>query len=52
MTDEDKVKKYDAIAEWLWAAAMHGNLLQSSLAANLIRHLEIPSPDGDDPEEA
>ena len=52
MTDEEKVKKYDEITEALWNMALHGNLLQSSLSAALIRQLEIPSPDGEDPESA
>lgn len=52
MTEEEKAKKYDEIVEQLWNGALYGNLLQSTICANLIRQLDIPSPDGADPESA
>ena len=52
MTTEEKAKKYDEIARFLWEGAVNGNPLQSMLAAQYIRALEIPSPEGDDPESA
>lgn len=52
MTTEEKAKKYDQIAGFLWDSALYGNLMQSTMAANYIRALEIPSPKGDDPESA
>lgn len=52
MTEQEKAAKYDEIAEALWNMAINGNLLQSTIAANMIRQLEIESPDGADPESA
>ena len=52
MSNEEKAEKYDQIAEALWNMAAGGNLLQSTIAAAMIRQLEIHGPDGEDPESA
>jgi hypothetical protein len=52
MTDAEKAKKFDEIQNLMWSWAIHGNLLQSSIAAAVIRQVEIPGPDGEDPDYA
>jgi len=52
MTDQEKAKKYDKLRDWLWGAAMGGNMLQSTLAAALIRQHEIEGPNGEEPDYA
>jgi hypothetical protein len=52
MTTEDKAAKFDAMQLWLWNAARYGNVMQSAVAAAMIRELQIPSPEGDDPNDA
>jgi len=52
MTQGEKAEKFDAVVSRLWELAMHGSLLQSTIASVLIRELELPGPDGEDPEEA
>ena len=52
MTEAEKAAKYDEIARKLWGMALAGNLLQATVAAALIRTVEIEGPDGESPEEA
>lgn len=52
MTEPEKAAKFDQIQAALWAMATRGNLLQSTMAAALIQQLGIPSPEGDEPEQA
>ncbi len=52
MNDEEKARKFEEIQEYFWAAAAHGSIAQSALAAVLIRELNIPGPNGEDPEAA
>ncbi len=52
MTTEEKVAKFDELQQWLWDAARCGSPMQSMLASSLIRQFHIPSPEGDDPEDA
>lgn len=52
MTDKEKAEMFDKIQEHLWNMARYGHLLQSTYAAAMIRTLEIPGPNGEDPEDA
>lgn len=52
MTDAEKIKKFELIQERLWVIAKRGTMMESTLAASLIRLFEIPSPNGEDPEGA
>jgi hypothetical protein len=52
MTNDEKIKKFEEVQAALWGMALNGNLLQSTLAAGIIRQLKIESPEGDDPESA
>jgi len=52
MTQKQKAAKFDKIQKLLWDMAMHGNLLQSTMAAALIRKLKTPGSDGSDPNDA
>jgi hypothetical protein len=52
MSTEEKVAKFEQIQKTLWEMAKYGNLMQSTLAAALIRQLEIESPEGEEPESA
>ncbi len=47
MTEKDKIKKFDELQKWLWEAAVNGNMLQSTMAAAIIRQFDIESPKGD-----
>jgi hypothetical protein len=51
MTAKEKIEKYDLIVKELWNCAREGNLLQSTLAATLIRTFELEGPEGEDPGE-
>lgn len=48
----EKAEKFDTLQRALWDTALHGNVLQSTMAAALIRSFDLPSPEGDDPESA
>ena len=52
MTNEEKAAKYDDIQKELWNLARHGNVLQSTLASVIILRVDIPSPEGDEPDDA
>lgn len=52
MTEEDKVAKFDEIQKYLWDMALHGNMMQSTLGAAIIRNLSIYGPNGEDPDDA
>ena len=52
MTQAEKAAKFDAIQKHLWTTAIKGTLGQSVMAAALIRSMDIPGPDGEDPEDA
>jgi hypothetical protein len=52
MSDAEKAAKFDELQRWLWDAAKFGNLLQSTMAAALIRQFDIASPEGENAESA
>jgi hypothetical protein len=52
MTDEEKIKLFDEIQQKLWNMVIYGNPLQSVMGSTLIRTLNIPGPNGEDPDEA
>ncbi len=52
MSDEEKVKKFNEIQEYLWSQAKNGNAFASSIMSQIIRNLKIVGPNGEDPESA
>jgi len=52
MTDAEKIAMFDKIQRMLWRMAMEGNVLQSIVAAAIIREAAVQGPNGEDPEEA
>ena len=52
MSPEEKIAAFERIQKQLWDLAQEGNIGQSVFAAALIRQLEIPGPNGEDPDSA
>ena len=51
MNADEKARKYDEIVAYLWQCVVQGNLLQSTVAAALIHHLQLVGPNGEQPDE-
>lgn len=52
VTDEEKIAKFQEVQRYLWNGALGGNALVSCMCAAIIRNLQIPGPDGEDPADA
>ena len=47
-----KARQFDAIRDWLWERVRANNLSVATVAAVVIRQLDIHGPEGEEPDEA